>query len=90
MTERTTALPEASEQLAGEPATPAPTKRPPGRPRGTDYRRADAPLHAQMRRLLEDGIAHSRTAAARLVARDAHGHGCEDSKVRRLVRRFPY
>jgi hypothetical protein len=43
-----------------------------------------------MRQLLEEGVVHSRTAAARLLAHMAYGHGCEDSKIRRLVRRYLY
>lgn len=95
MTERASAPIEAPE--TGEEQTakaPAPTKRPPGRPKGTDYRSVDAPLHERMRQLLEDGVVHSRTAAAsRVVGEDgkaAYGHGCPDSKIRRLVRWFRY
>lgn len=87
MTERATASPSPSEELVSEPAAP---KRPPGRPKGTDYRRADAALHEQMRQALQDGVAHSRTAAARMLAGSAYGHGCENSKVRRLVKWYPY
>lgn len=76
------------------PASRALTRRPPGRPKGTDYRRADAPLHEQMRQLLQDGVVHCRTAAAsRVVGEEgelAYGHGCKDSKIRRLVRRYLY
>jgi hypothetical protein len=85
MTERTPIAPEMPEVEAQELP-----KRPPGRPRGTDYRRHDAAQHERMRQLLADGVVHCRTAAARLVVGMAHGHGCEDSKVRRLVRRFLY
>ena len=59
-------------------------KRPPGRPKGTDYRSVDAPLHERMRQLLQDGAVHSRTAAARRVVGEdgetAYGHGCPDSE----------
>jgi len=65
-------------------------RRLPGRPRGTDYGPIDAKLHDEMRRLLDDGIVHSRTAAAWRVVDKAYGHGGEDSKVRRLVKRFLY
>jgi hypothetical protein len=91
MTERAPIVPpepEADQADRGESTVSA--KRPPGRPRGTDYRRVDAPLHQQMRRLLENGVVHSRTAAARQVVSFAYGHGCEDSKIRRLVQSFPY
>ena len=90
MTERATTHIEALEAEEQDQAAGAPAKRPPGRPRGTDYRRVDAPLHQQMRQLLEGGVVHSRTAAARQVASFAYGHGCEDSKIRRLVKWFLY
>jgi hypothetical protein len=67
--------------------TPA---KPPGRPKGTGYARQDAPLHEQMRYMLECGQANSPTAAAKKVAALAYGNGSWESKVRRLVRSFPY
>jgi hypothetical protein len=64
--------------------------RSPGRPRGTGYGKQDAPLHDQMRQMLECGQVNSRTAAAKQLAGQAYGSGCQDSKVRRLVKSFPY
>lgn len=64
--------------------------RSPGRPRGTGYGKRDAPLHKQMRQMLECGQVNSRTAAAKQLAAQAYGFGCQDSKVRRLVKSFPY
>jgi len=61
-----------------------------GRPKGTGYARQDAPLHEQMRYMLERGQANSPTAAAKKVAELAYGNGCWDSKVRRLVKSFRY
>lgn len=62
--------------------------RPVGRPSGTGYAKQDAPLHEQMRHMLESGQVNSRTAAATKLAELAYGHGCLQSKVRRLVRSF--
>jgi hypothetical protein len=90
MTERTPIIPEAPEAQETAAEVPVPTKRPPGRPEGTDYRRADAPLHERMRQLLKDGVVPSRTAAPRLLAHMACGHGCPDSKIRQLVRWLRY
>jgi hypothetical protein len=64
--------------------------KPPGRPKGTGYARQDAPPHEQMREMLECGQVNSRTAAAKQLAGQAYGSGCQDSKVRRLVKSFPY
>ena len=61
-----------------------------GRPRGTNYRGVDARLHEKMRHLIEDGLAPSRTAAAKQVLEQdqAFGSGTLESKVARLVRTF--
>jgi hypothetical protein len=61
-----------------------------GRPKGTDYRRVDFPLHEEMRRKLEQCEVPSRTAAARSVADKAYGDGTPDSKITRLVRTYPF
>jgi hypothetical protein len=82
--------PLSADDVAQAAEAPALAKRPPGRPKGTDYRSVDAPLHERMRQLLKDGVVHSRTAAAKRVVGMAYGHGCEDSKIRRLVQSFLY
>jgi hypothetical protein len=61
-----------------------------GRPRGTDYRRVDRPLHEEMRRKLEQCEVPSKMAAARTVADKAYGDGTCDSKITRLVRTYPF
>lgn len=61
-----------------------------GRPRGTDYRGVDAPLHGEMRRLLEEHVVPSLTVAARSVVDRAYGSGTPESKITRLVRTYPY
>ena len=61
-----------------------------GRPRGTDYRRVDAPRHEEMRRLLEEGAVPSLTAAAGSVVSRAYGSGTSKSKITRLVRTYPF
>ena len=53
--------------------------------------RVDAPRHEEMRELLETGTVPSISAAAWLVVDKAYGPGSEPaSKVRRLVRSYPY
>ena len=59
-----------------------------GRPRGTDYRGVDAPLHEEMRRLIEERIVPTLTAAASRVAGRAFGSGTPQSKITRLVSRI--
>lgn len=76
-------------RLPARSGATVPARRP-GRPKGTGYARQDAPLHEQMRDLLERGQANSPTAAAKRVAELAYGNGCWESKVRRLVRSFPH
>jgi hypothetical protein len=61
-----------------------------GRPRGTDYRRVDAPLHEEMRRMIEERIVPTLTAAAGRVAERAFGSGTPQSKITRLVRSYPH
>ncbi len=61
-----------------------------GRPKGTDYRDVDAPLHDEMRRLRENAVAPSLTAAARMVADRAFGKATVQSRVTRLVRTYPF
>jgi hypothetical protein len=61
-----------------------------GRPRGTDYRGVDAPLHEDMRRLLESRLVPSRTAAAGSVVDRAFGSGSPQSKITRLVKTYPF
>jgi hypothetical protein len=63
----------------------------PGRPKGTNYRQVDAPLHELMRQLLTHGKVASLTAAAREVVDRAYGKSTtEESKITRLVRTYPY
>jgi hypothetical protein len=69
---------------------PAGAKRPPGRPRGTGYRRIDARVHEMMRDRIRDGLAPSITKAAEQLVHLAYGWGRPDNKVKRLVRTFPY
>jgi hypothetical protein len=61
-----------------------------GRPRGTDYRRVDAPLHEEMRRMIEERIVPTLTAAAGRIAKRAFGSGTPQSKITRLVRTYPH
>ena len=61
-----------------------------GRPRGTDYRGVDAPLHEEMRRMIEERIVPTLTAAAGRVAEQAFGSGTPQSKITRLVRTYPH
>jgi hypothetical protein len=72
-------------RLARDPST-----RRRGRPRGTDYRGVDRPLHEEMRRKLAQREVPSRMAAARSVADRAYGDGTRDSKITRLVRTYPF
>jgi hypothetical protein len=84
--------PEASEP-AGKMNAPRPhaKARRPGRPKGTNYRQVDAPLHELMRQLLTHGKVASLTAAAREVVDRAYGKSTtEESKITRLVRTYPY
>ena len=48
----------------------------------------DAPLVGEMRRLIEEGDCGTPTEAARKVVERADGGGTEDSKIRRLERRY--
>lgn len=66
------------------------TKRPPGRPRGTDYTAMDAHIHNAMRLLIASGQAPCLSQAAKQLVHLAYGWGTDDSKVRRLVRTYPY
>jgi hypothetical protein len=65
-----------------------------GRPKGTNYRRVDRPLHELMRQILVEGIVATRTAAARFVVEESgcrvYGGGTDESKIDRLVRTFPF
>lgn len=65
------------------------TERRRGRPKGTDFRRLDFPLHEEMRRKLELCEVPSKMAAAKTVVDKAYGDGTRDSKVTRLVRTYP-
>jgi hypothetical protein len=75
---------------AGEPINVPPPIRRRGRPRGTDYRRVDRPLHEEMRRMLEQCEVPSKRAAANSVVDKAYGQGTRDSKITRLVRTYPF
>jgi hypothetical protein len=83
MTERSPTIPTEAPEAEEEQ-----TKRPVGRPSGTGYGQIDAPLHEQMRQMLQRGLANSRTSAAKKLAGIAYGHGTWESKVKRLVRSF--
>ena len=61
-----------------------------GRPTGTNYRVIDAPLHEEIRSLLERRVVPTLTAAAQSVADRAYGGGTAKSKATRLVRSYPY
>jgi hypothetical protein len=61
-----------------------------GRPRGTGYRKMDAPLHGEMRQLLEAQAVPSLTGAAKIVVPRAYGSGTPESKISRLVRSYPF
>ena len=61
-----------------------------GRPRGTGYLRVDAARHAEMRRMIEECIVPTITAAAKAVVDQAFGGGTRQSKITRLVRTYPY
>jgi hypothetical protein len=81
------------EAASAAPASEAPAATQPrrrGRPRGTGYLHLDAPLHEQMREMLKQGLANSRTAAAKRLADRAYGTGTWEAKIRRLVRSFQY
>ena len=73
-----------------EPVNVAVPTRRRGRPRGTDYRRVDRPLHNEMRRMHQQCEVPTLTAAARTVADKAYGMGTRDSKITRLVRTYPF
>ncbi len=68
------------------------TKRSPGRPPGRSLAAADAPIVAEMRRLVEKGACASPSEAARqIIGRDgakAQGTGTPENKIARLVRRY--
>ena len=76
--------------MTADGTSPIPPQRSRGRPKGTDYRRVDRPLHEEMRRKLERCEVPSKRAAAMCVADRAYGSGSSDSKITRLVRTYPY
>jgi hypothetical protein len=76
--------------MAVDGSPPFQPQRPRGRPRGTDYRRVDRPLHELMYRKIEQKEMPSRMAAARSVVDKAYGEGTRDSKITRLVRTYPF
>jgi hypothetical protein len=59
-----------------------------GRPRGSQYAKADAPLLDEMQDLMDRSIAFSTAGAAAMVAPRAVGGGGDDSKARRLAKAF--
>ena len=60
-----------------------------GRKKGTgSFEAVDAPLHVEMRDLLDKGAVVSAEAAARMVADRAHGTSTLDSKTDRLAKGF--
>jgi hypothetical protein len=67
----------------GEPETgDARSARCRGRPRGTNYRSVDAPLHAKMRQMPANGLAPSRTAAAKQVLDKTRAFGSGTFEVK--------
>jgi hypothetical protein len=61
----------------------------PGKQKGQgSFERMDQPLLSKMAQLLSEGKVASPEAAARMVARNAHGSGTEDSKAERLARLY--
>ena len=75
-----------------EPAAPAvPTKRAPGRPKGTTYRTIDQPLHEEMRLLVERGAVPSITAAAAVLAwRAFPPTSTRKARAKRLAATYPW
>lgn len=61
-----------------------------GRPRGTSYAVVDRPQHVRMWRLLHEAEVPTLTAAARAVVDDTFGQGTPESKIKRLVRTYPF
>ena len=53
-----------------------------------DYRELDAPLVAEMHKMIGDGRATGRTDAARAVVGRAVGTGSDASKITRLIRHY--
>ena len=96
MTEKATSLSIDSEMSdAGQRERPSPRQvigKRRGRPKGTDYRGVDAPLHEEMRRLIKEREVPSLTAAARSVVGRAYGGANTqlESKITRLVRSYPF
>jgi hypothetical protein len=73
-----------------EDISTTPSGRRRGRPKGTDYRRVDRPLHEEMRGMIERCEVPSKRAAASSVVDKAYGQGTRDSKITRLVRTYPF
>ena len=67
-------------------AAPAAAKR--SAPFRIDYRELDAPLVAEMHKMIGDGRATGRTDAARAVVGRAVGTGSDASKITRLIRHY--
>ena len=59
-----------------------PTRR---RVKGFDYRKSDAPLVEQALAGMKSGAFTNATNAARALAKQAEGHGMEESKMKRLL-----
>jgi hypothetical protein len=76
--------------MTDDGTSPIPLQRRRGRPKGTDYRSVDRPLHELMYRKIEQGEVPSKTAAARSVVDKAYGEGTRGSKITRLVRTYPF
>jgi hypothetical protein len=75
----------SSEVLAPAVAVSAPTRR---KHNGLDYRAADAPLVADMYKLIQAEKARSVEDAARAVVGRADGHGEPGSRVKRLAKHY--
>ena len=61
-----------------------------GRPEGTGYQKADAPLLEEMNKLMVAGDADGPWQAAGRVVEKAIGGGTEDSKKKRLIKAYSY
>ncbi len=81
--------PEAKQDAFAAP--PMPMKRLPGRPKGTNYRTVDWPLHEEMRQLVERGAVPSITAAAMELAWRAYPPtSTRKARAKRLAATYPW
>jgi hypothetical protein len=76
---------QATAEPGGKIATQASFRR---KPAGLNFQEADAPLVAEMKRLIDAHQAHHRWDAALAVVGRAKGHGNAQSKAKRLLGRY--